>query len=77
MSSKDIVVTPELVKKQLLKLNSSKSPGDDQMHPRILKELNNEICESLAVLFNKTISEGRLPSQWKFAVVVPLFKKGK
>ncbi|MES9905174.1 MAG: reverse transcriptase family protein [Sedimenticola sp.] len=73
---KDIVVTPELVKKQLLKLNSSKSPGDDQMHPRILKELNNEICESLAVLFNKTISEGRLPSQWKFAVVVPLFKKG-
>lgn len=73
---KDIVVTPEIVQKQLLKLNSTKSPGDDQMHPRVLKELNSEICDPLAELFNKTITQGRLPSQWKYAIVVPLFKKG-
>ena len=73
---KDIVVTPLLVKTQLLKLNSTKSPGHDQMHPLVLKELSNELCDILASLFIKSINIGRLPNQWKYAVVVPLFKKG-
>ena len=73
---KDIVVTKEIVEKKLLKLNTTKSQGRDQMHPRVLKELSSEISEILAILFNKSIAAGYLPSEWKFAIVVPLFKKG-
>ena len=62
---RDIVVTPKQVEKQLFKLNSSKSPGQDQMHPRVLKELSPIVSETLAALFNKSISIGRLPKQWK------------
>ena len=64
---RDIVVTPKQVEKQkqLFKFNSSKSPGQDQMHPRVLKELSPIVSETLAALFNKSISIGRLPKQWK------------
>ena len=73
---KDIVVTKENVEKKLLRLNTTKSQSGDQMHPRVLKELSSEISETLATLFNKSITAGYLPSEWKFAIVVPLFKKG-
>ena len=73
---KDIVVTKDNVEKKLLRLNTTKSQGRDQMHPRVLKELSSEISEILATLFNKSITAGYLPSEWKFAIVVPLFKKG-
>ena len=32
---KDIVVTKENVEKKLLRLNTTKSQGRDQMHPRV------------------------------------------
>ena len=73
---KDIVVTKDNVEKKLLRLNTTKLQGRDQMHPRVLKELSSEISETLATLFNKSITAGYLPSEWKFAIVVPLFKKG-
>ena len=64
------------MEKRLLKLNSSKSPAQDQMHPRDFQELSHIVSETLAVQFNKSICIGRLPKQWKYAIVVPLFKKG-
>ena len=58
-------------------LNISKSPGPDQIHPRILKELSKELSKPLLMLFNKTIQDGVLPKSWKDAEVKPIFKKGR
>ena len=63
--------------KKLLALNPSKSCGPDQMHPRMLKELANEIAPALTELFNKSLEEGVVPLDWRVAAVSPIFKKGK
>jgi len=69
-------VTPTIVNDKLLKLNTQKSPGEDQIHPKVLKESAETLCEYLACLFSKSLATGRLPNDWKSAIVVPLHKKG-
>ena len=61
----------------LQSLKTSKSPGPDEMHPLIIKELASEISYPLKKLFDKSIAEGKIPNKWKLAEVKPLFKKGK
>ena len=69
-------IDPDKVKKILRTLNISKSAGPDNMHPRVLKELSEQLAEPLTYVFKVSISEGVLPEQWKQANVTPLFKKG-
>ena len=65
------------VQKQLSNLNVSKAPGPDNIHAKILYELRDILCTPLFIIFNKSLLEERLPSQWKEAYTKPLFKKGK
>ena len=60
----------EDVKKILHSLGISKSPGPDNFHPRILKELSNELSEPLFLLFSKSLTDGVLPKIWKDAHVL-------
>ena len=53
-----------------------KSPGPDGLHPRVLKEIAEEIVEALVVIFQESLETGRVPEDWKVANVTPLFKKG-
>ena len=69
-------ITIEDMKKTLNSLNSSKSPGPDLIHPRILKKLSGEISYPLVKLFHKTLAEGKIPKEWKLAEVRPIFRKG-
>ena len=74
----DLIITDEDMLKVLSKLNSSKSPGPDAIHPRILKELQEQLSHPLKLLFMKTIKDGKLPDSWKEAEVIPIFKnKGR
>ena len=61
--------------KALNNLKTNKSPGPDNIHPKILKQLSKELSHPLTLLFNKTISDGKIPSDWKVAEVRPIFKK--
>ena len=72
----NLVITSEMVDKKLCKLNPTKSPGIDNVHPRLLKECHSELCDILATIFNKSICEGGLPQSWRNAQVSPIFKKG-
>ena len=65
------------IKKKLDNLNPYKSPGPDELHPRILKELSNELSLPLSLIFSKSFSEGELPQDWKDATITPLHKKGE
>ena len=58
------------------KMKPKTSPGIDGITSSILKELNNIICKPLAIVFNKSLSEGFVPEDWRLANVTTMFKKG-
>jgi len=60
----------------LLKLNSSKGPGPDEMHVKVIKEVSFLISFHLSNLFNKCIDEGVYPFNLKFATCVAIHKGG-
>ena len=65
----DFAISTEDVFKHLCKLQPSKSPGPDNLHPRILKELADVLSEPLAILFMKSLETEDLPEDWKSANV--------
>ena len=73
---KDIEITTEDVAKKLRNTKIDKSAGPDGIHPRILKELCEELSQPLAILFNKTLTEGKIPDDWKTANITAIHKKG-
>lgn len=70
-------VTEELVKKCLLQLKTDKSPGIDGVSPRILKEMAEQLCVPLNIIFNSSINTSILPRQWKDAIICPIYKKSE
>ena len=72
----DIEVSKSDIIKALNSLNPNKSPGPDEIHPLLLKNLAVPLAYPLMLIFNKTLSQGKIPSIWKVAEVVPIFKKG-
>lgn len=72
----ELIINTQIVENYIKKLNGSKSQGPDNCHPKLLLESINEIKEPLAVLFNKSIDEGKVPDQWRLANVIPIHKKG-
>lgn len=69
------ITKPALLSK-LNKLNVTKSHGPDNIYPRVIKEIKDEIAYPIVKLFNKSIQEGVVPQDWKDANVSPIFKKG-
>ena len=65
----------EEIKKLLLGLNASKSPGPDKAHPKVLYELANVIDKPLFIIFKKSFETGIAPENWKVAIIAALFKK--
>ena len=72
----NIQFTVEEIKKRLTKINISKAAGPDGIPGRVLVESAEELSPALKILFDKSISEGKLPVEWKHANIVALFKKG-
>ena len=72
----DLIITEEMVKKEIKDLDSSKAFGPDEIHPKFLKELVNFIVTPLTIIMNKLLQTGTLPKDWKMAHVSPLYKKG-
>ena len=73
---KYVLITPNMVLKKLSALNQSKSPGQDGLHPRVLKELKDVIALPLSIIYNISLNQGKLPMDWKISQVSPIFKKG-
>ena len=65
-----------MVRKEIQNLNTNKSCGPDELHPRIIKELAYQLSGPIADLFNQTIDQQTLPYDWKRALVSPIFFKG-
>ncbi|VDP94612.1 unnamed protein product [Echinostoma caproni] len=57
-------------------LKPYQSPGRDGLHSIVPKVLAPVIAPTLAILFKQSLTERRLPAEWKTATVRPLFKGG-
>ena len=73
----NIEVTRMEITKELQNLNVSKSPGPDKLHPRVLREVADEISLPLHIIFEESFKSATIPQAWKDGHVVPIFKKGK
>jgi len=60
----------------LLQLKIDKSPGPDELYPRILKELATEITKALLIIFKQSISLMTISKEWRRAMVTAISKKG-
>ena len=72
----ELMGTPNEVLGKLENLKEDKSPGGDNIHPKLLYELRGELAEPIAKLYNFSLSTGEVPTDWKEATITALFKKG-
>jgi len=61
---------------QLRCIDPSKATGPDGISPKLLFEAGHTIVPSLTKLFNMCLSSCTVPQMWKYANVLPLYKKG-
>ena len=54
----------------------SKSPGPDNIGPKLLKSTLNDVIDPLVYICNLSFSTGCVPDSFKIAKVIPIFKKG-
>jgi hypothetical protein len=71
----DPVERDELVK-LISNLNPNKSPGPDNIHPKIVRDVAMIIAEPLRYIINLSLTSGVVPDALKIAKVIPVFKKG-
>ena len=71
----DLTFTASQVLAVLSSLDVNNASGPDEIPARILKETAHKIAPSLCDLFNKSLSLGSLPTEWKLANIVPVYKK--
>ena len=64
-----------MIEEKLLKLKIDKTPGPNDIHPRILKEIANQLAVPLSILFQDSYDQDVLPNDWKFTYVSAIYKK--
>ena len=64
-----MVINKEIIESKLARLKTDKSPGLDQLHPRVLYECREVISNPLYIIYIKSLSLGILPTDWKLAEV--------
>jgi len=69
------VFSPENVQKYLYKLKKAKTPGNDNMHPHVMREARSGFANVLSKLFISSYESGVLSEEWKETNVTPIFKK--
>jgi len=68
--------SPEAVMKKLECLPMDKAPGPDGLHPMLLRSCAAAVAGPLSSIFKRSFDEGLVPSDWKTADIIPIFKKG-
>ncbi|GAB0185088.1 mitochondrial enolase superfamily member 1 [Grus japonensis] len=65
------------VQDHLRNLKVHKSMGSDEMHPRVLRELADEVAVQRSIISEKSWQSGDIPTDWKRGNMTPIFKQGK
>ena len=73
---RDVIFAEEDVQKKLSALREDKAADPDNLSPRVLLQIKDQISYPLFLLFCKSTDEGSVPEDWKKSNVNPIFKKG-
>ena len=57
----------EEVKEQRGNLREHKAPSTDNMKPRVLVEVAEQVSEMLTDFFNSSLESGQVPEDWRVA----------
>ncbi len=74
-SGEGIICRSDIINR-LKKLDCNKAPGGDKLTQHVLKNCSESLSGALEIIFEKSLSEGEVPNEWREANVTPLFKKG-
>ena len=72
----DIEISEEIVMDNLQKLRDDKASGVDELVPRFLNKIGNELVKPFTRLYQKIMVNEMVPSDWKDAYVIPVHKSG-
>ena len=72
----DFSIDDRIICNALRELNPNKSKGPDNIGGLLLKNCAKSISYPLSILFNISFRTGSLPTEWKMANIVPVYKKG-
>ena len=72
----ELIITRNGIVKLLNDLNPNTASGPDKISGRILKECSEDIADTLVLLFNASLNQGKIPTDWKHALITPVFKGG-
>ena len=73
----NLELTTNDIREEPNRLDTSKSPGPDGIHPRVLFELREFILKPLLIIFQTFWETSKLPEDWKSANISAISKKGK
>ena len=57
-------------------LKPHKASGPDNIPAQLLKSTSDELAPALTLIFQASLEQGEIPSDWKEAYISPIFKKG-
>ena len=66
---------PSTVERKLRQLHPAKATGPDGIPGRVLRQCSKELAVPVSRLFSQPFHQGRQPTMWKTAMVVPVHKK--
>ncbi|TRZ10571.1 hypothetical protein HGM15179_016538 [Zosterops borbonicus] len=70
------IIQEEAVRELPRCLDIHKSMGADGIHPRVMRELADELAKPLSIIYQQSWLTGEVPDDWKLANVTPIHKKG-
>jgi len=76
VSLSGVVFTEAKVRAAIKKLKNNTASGVDGWPPLLFKKLINSLAHPLAILFQSFFSVGKIPVQWKQAIITPVYKSG-
>jgi len=75
--NKPPIIQEQVVNDLLCHLDTYKSMGPDGIHPRVLRELAEELVKPLSIIYQQSWVTGEVPDDWRIASVTPIYKKGR
>ncbi|KAG7174152.1 hypothetical protein Hamer_G003036 [Homarus americanus] len=58
-------ITKGKIRKVIQKFKRQKSPSPDVLHPRVIKEMMEELFQPQRILFKSSFQEGNIPEDWR------------